>query len=179
MLSAEDVVRQLRLEPLPLEGGFFRRTWTSSTALAQGRPAGTAIYFLLTPAGFSAFHRLDADEIWHFHAGDPVEHVQLSATGGITTRLGANLDIGYTPQVVVPAGSWQGARIAPRADGAKSHGWSLVGCTMTPGWDDVGFELAERARLLTEFPSYEREIFALTRVETLPGGASVKRCRHL
>jgi uncharacterized protein len=157
------LIAHLGLQPLPHEGGYFARTWTSRETTATGRPAGTAIYFLLTPDGFSALHRLDADEIWHFHAGDPVEHVQLwtdaDAASAHTALLGAAFTLGQVAQLIVPAGRWQGARLAPGA----TRGWALVSCTMSPGWAETGFALGKRAELLAAFPRNAASICALTR----------------
>jgi predicted cupin superfamily sugar epimerase len=158
--EAKRMIERLGLEPLPEEGGFFRRLWVGEEQ--NGRPLGTAILFLMTEEGFSALHRLDADEVWYFHAGDPVEHVQLGPELGKQTVavLGANLLGGHLPQLVAKSGSWQGARLLSRASGA---GWSLLGCSMAPGWIEKGFELADRTKLLTTYPDSGRFIRALTR----------------
>ncbi len=190
--SAAEIIASLRLEPLPIEGGFFRRTYTSTACLPGGRAVGTAIYFLITPEGFSALHRLETDEVWHFYMGDPVEHLMLgddrarahggegegagasdnangcnaagdgmraSATvaGGTRTVLGTDLAHGQRPQLTVPGGVWQGARIVP------GGAWALVGCTMSPGWDEREFTLGERAGLVARFPEWAGDIRALTR----------------
>ena len=132
----------------------FRQTWRSETS--------SAILFLLTPAEFSAFHRLDREEVWHFHAGDPVEHIQLDpATGGMRiARMGSDVVSGEAPQVIVRSGVWQAARLIPRAGGA---GFALLGCTVSPPWDDRGFTLGERAALTRAFPAQADLIGALTR----------------
>jgi len=158
-MTAADLIASLRLEPLPHEGGFFRRTYVSAARLPDGRPAGTAIYFLITPDGFSALHRLRTEEVWHFYAGDAVEHLILDpATGtGRKTILGATPADGRLPQLVVPGDAWQGARLA---DGGA---WALLGCTMSPGWDAADFTLGERAGLTVRFPDWTRDIRALTR----------------
>ena len=160
--EAEKIIAQLGLAPLPQEGGFFRQTWLSTTRLPGGRAAGSAIWFLLTPGNFSALHRLKAEEMWHFYAGDPVEHVQLDPNGR-TARvavLGLDFDSKQVPQLVVPGGVWQGARITlPPA----ARGWALLGCTVTPAWDDSEFELGARAPLEREFPAAADWIAALTR----------------
>lgn len=163
--AAQSLIARLGLAPLPHEGGYFRRTWTSPDTLPDGRPAGTAIYFLLTPEGFSALHRMRTAEVWHFHAGDRIEHLQLfpnerkTATSCLTI-LGPEVLAGDTPQLTVPGGVWQGARLAP---GAAEHGWALVGCTMAPGWDDREFELGDRAALTAACPAEAARIAALTR----------------
>jgi predicted cupin superfamily sugar epimerase len=154
---------------LPHEGGFFRRTWASSTLLPSGRSAGSAITFLLTDTDFSALHRLPTDELWFFHAGDVVEHIQLvnSQADPMITRLGANFLDGQTPQLVVRGGNWQGARLGPRddklADTPAQRGWSLMSCTMAPAWDEREFTLGNPAQLLAEFPHAAQWIHALSR----------------
>lgn len=159
MPNAAEIIARLRLEPLPNEGGFFRRTYTSAATLPGGRPLATSIYFLLTPDGFSALHRLLTDEVWHFHAGDPVEHVMLDPTnsGGVRTILGTDLVAGHQPQLIVPGGAWQGARLVP------GGAWALAGCTMSPGWDEREFTLGERTALTSRFPDWAADIRALTR----------------
>src|SRR4051812_37554865 len=146
-MTAAELIAALRLEPLPNEGGFFRQTYVSDTRLPSGRSAGTAIYFLITPDGFTALHRLRTEEVWHFHAGDTVEHLTPDpASGkGVKAQLGSNFAAGETPQLVVPGGTWQGARLA--AGGA----WALLGCTMSPGWDEREFTLGDHADLAAWF----------------------------
>jgi predicted cupin superfamily sugar epimerase len=131
--SAEEVVALLGLAPHP-EGGFFRETFRSP-APPSGRGASTAIYYLLREGEVSAWHRVDADEVWHHYAGAPLE-LTLAADGGRrdAVRLGRDLAGGERPQAVVPAGVWQTARTL--------GGWTLVGCTVAPGFDFAGFELA-------------------------------------
>ncbi|ATC63747.1 cupin [Nibricoccus aquaticus] len=160
--AAAALIARLNLQPLPHEGGYFARTWTSRETLPNGRPLGTAIYFLLTPAGFSALHRLDADELWHFHSGDPVEHLQLPPSGPARiSHLGADLAAGEIPQLSIPSGIWQGARLAQNA----RLGWALLSCTMSPGWTDSGFELAARPALHSQYPAHMALISSLTRTD--------------
>jgi len=162
MPTAAEIIDLLKLEPLPDEGGFFRQTYVSSVALPGGRAAGTAIYFLITPEGFSALHTLVTEEVWHFYAGDPVEHLMLDTNThtGAKTLLGPDLAAGQRPQLIVPAHAVQGARLAP---GPRTHGWALLGCTMSPGWDQREFSLARREPLLAAFPARAADIHALTR----------------
>ncbi|MBI5769414.1 MAG: cupin domain-containing protein [Verrucomicrobia bacterium] len=162
LLPASAVLAALKLAPLAGEGGFVRQTWRADNG------AGSAAYFLMTAAGFSALHRLQADEVWHFYAGDPVEHVTLDlATGGaVVARLGTDLTAGERPQVVVPRGVWQGARPANAQTGSSARlraGWSLVGCTLTPAWEERAFELGAREALLREFPGAAEWVRTLTR----------------
>ncbi len=130
--SADEVVRLLGLAPHP-EGGFYRETFRD--AAAGGRGASTAIYYLLREGDESAWHRVDAAEVWHHYAGAPLE-ISLSADGRERTvlRLGTDLAAGERPQVVVPAGVWQAAR--------PVGGWTLAGCTVAPAFEFAGFEMA-------------------------------------
>jgi len=161
MSAAEDIIATLGLSPLPREGGFFAPTFLSTTCDVTGRPAGSAIYYLLAPGHFSALHRLKTEELWHFYAGGPVEMLQLKAEGrGELIRLGSDLLAGERPQVPVPAGIWQGARLAPAATGP---GFALLGCTLTPGWDERDFELGDRQNLTGRYPAWTDMICALTR----------------
>jgi len=133
-MGADEVVRLLGLSPHP-EGGHYRETFRDPRRDADGRSAGTAIYYLLAAGEVSAWHRVDAAEIWHFHAGAPLA-LTVSADGreAETIRLGVDLAAGERPQGVVPAGHWQKA--------ASLGAWTLVGCTVAPGFEFAGFEMA-------------------------------------
>ncbi len=165
MLTADDVKRLLRLEPLEREGGFYAETYRSRFALPADalpgldapRPLATAIYYLLTPGAFSALHRLRFDEVYHFYLGDPVELLVLGAAGGRVHRLGRDLAAGERPQTVVAGGEWQCSRLA--AGGA----WALLGTTMAPGFAPLDFELGRRAELAARWPEFREGIAALTR----------------
>jgi uncharacterized protein len=133
LLSAEDVIRLLDLKPHP-EGGHYRETFRDSQTTDGGRAASTAIYFLLKRGERSHWHRVDAAEGWHWHAGSALELRISAGTGTQILRLGPDLAIGERPQAVVPARVWQVA---------ESLGdWTLVGCTVAPGFRFEGFELA-------------------------------------
>ncbi len=162
--EARQIISRLGLKPLPREGGFFAPTWTSPRKGPGGRALGSAILFLITAADFSALHRLGMDEIWHFLAGDSAELVRLGprAGRGRVLVLGADVAGGHLPQVVVPAGEWQGARIIPRR-GPGARGWALFGCTLAPAWDEREFELGKRKDLLARFPAHGGLIRLLTR----------------
>jgi uncharacterized protein len=125
------------------------------------RRAGSAIYYLLTDGTFSALHALDAGELWHHYAGDAVEHVQFSAgeASPLVRRLGRDVLSGDVPQVDVPPGAWQGARLAP----GWSRGWALLGCTVVPAWEERGFALAGADALIARHPGHAALIRALTR----------------
>ena len=131
---ATDLIEVLGLRPHP-EGGWYAESWRAPTD-GDERPAGTAIYFLLRAGETSHWHRVDATEIWHHYAGSPLElRFAASSEGPIeTVRLGSDVLGGERPQAVVPADAWQGAR--------SLGDWTLVGCTVTPGFRFDGFELA-------------------------------------
>lgn len=131
--SAEGVIAALGLAPHP-EGGHFRETFRAAPG-AGGRGASTAIYFLLRAGEVSRWHRVDADEVWHWYAGARLL-LSISADGRTTMqqRLGNDVLGGERPQAVVPAGAWQSAR--------STGAWTLVGCTVAPAFDFSGFELA-------------------------------------
>ncbi len=132
-MKDEEIVRLLDLIPHP-EGGFYRETFRAA-APDGGRGASTAIYYLLRAGDVSAWHRTDADEVWHHYAGGALE-LSLSADGRerSSVRLGSDLAAGERPQAVVPAGVWQSAR--------PLGGWVLTGCTVAPAFDFAGFEMA-------------------------------------
>jgi len=134
-LTAAEVVRLLDLRPHP-EGGHFRETFRDPRHDANGRSLSTAIYFLLAAGERSHWHRIDAVEIWHWHAGAALT-LQIAGSDGVSTvRLGADLAAGERPQAVVPADAWQAAE--------SLGAWTLVGCTVAPGFDFRKFELAPK-----------------------------------
>ena len=160
-MTAADVKQVLGLEPHPREGGCFVRTYEART-LAEGglRRTGTAIYYLLEPGTFSEMHRLKSDEIFHFYAGDAVEQLQLPAGGtGRLVQIGSDLARGERPQVVVPAGVWQGARLA----GGGAVGWALLGCTVSPGFEYEDYEQGTAAELCALSPEWSELIGELSR----------------
>ncbi|HVX82103.1 MAG: cupin domain-containing protein [Devosia sp.] len=133
-LSASDVIRLLELERHP-EGGWYRQTFADPGAEGE-RHLSTAIYYLLEGADVSAWHRVDAAEVWHWHAGAPLR-LRLSHEGKVIDEhiLGPDLKAAERPQVVVPRHCWQTAKCL----GA----WTLVGCTVAPGFQFSGFEMAD------------------------------------
>jgi uncharacterized protein len=160
-MTAHEIKALLNLAPHPVEGGFFRRTYTSAgtVELPRGRRAqGTAIYYLLEAGTFSEMHVLDSDEIFHFYLGDPVEMLQLHPDGGSAVlTLGPDLAAGQHVQLVVPAGVWQGTRLL--GDGKVA----LLGCTVTPGFDFADYRNAGYAELVERWPAQAERIRALTR----------------
>ncbi len=146
-MTATEVIALLGLEPLPREGGHWTQVWIDENF--------TAIYFLLRPHDFSAFHRPGGIELYHHYAGAPVELWQLRPNGSSAVDvLGPDLAAGQRPVVVVPDGVWQGSRTLGE--------WSLLGCTMAPPFRWEGLELAERADLLAAYPDRTKVIEALT-----------------
>ena len=133
MSEASEIVEKLGLEPHP-EGGWYRQTWVSTSE--TGRPAGTCIYFLLKEGERSHWHRVDATEIWHFYGGSPLTlSISKDDHGPVTDYvLGPDFATNQVPQLIVPLGHWQTA--------FAHKGWALVGCTVSPGFQFEGFELA-------------------------------------
>jgi predicted cupin superfamily sugar epimerase len=160
-MTADEIKALLRLEPHPVEGGFYRRTYTSavSVALLGGvRPYGTAIYYLLEEGTFSEMHMLKSDEIFHFYLGDPVEMLQLWPSGETkAVTLGPDIAAGQHVQLVVPAGVWQGTRLV---NGCKV---ALLGCTVTPGFDFADYRNASAAELIAQWPQEAERIRLRTR----------------
>ncbi|MGB3487480.1 MAG: cupin domain-containing protein [Xanthobacteraceae bacterium] len=131
--TAAEIVARLDLKPHP-EGGHFRETFRDSRCDAQGRAASTAIYFLLARGERSHWHRIDAVETWHFYAGDPLRLEIADDSGFRVVQLGPDIIADEQPQGIVPPHAWQAA---------ESMGdWTLVGCTVAPGFEFAQFELA-------------------------------------
>jgi len=148
MPTADDIIRRFQLQPHPVEGGYFRETYRS--------PHSTAIYYLIEPGHVSELHVLPSDEVYHFYLGSPLRMLQLWPDGGgREVLIGSDLAAGHVPQLVVPAGVWQGSRL----DG---DGFALVGCTMAPGFDYAGYGNASRAELTAKWPAFAAQIAELT-----------------
>ncbi|OUD10911.1 cupin [Marivivens niveibacter] len=131
-MKADDIIRYLDLAPHP-EGGHYRQTWIDQ---GEGRPSGTCIYFLLKRGERSHWHTVDATEIWHYYAGSPLV-LSISETDAGPAQqhvLGPDLLGGQAPQFIVPTGHWQAAQ--------TTGDWTLVGCTVSPGFQFSGFKLA-------------------------------------
>jgi hypothetical protein len=148
------IVARFALAPHP-EGGFFGETYRSKRS-AGDRALSTAIYFLVTAASPSRMHRVASDEMWHFYLGDPLEMLQLGpGSQGAVVRIGSDLAAGQRPQVLVPAGVWQGTRVA-----SGGH-YALIGATVTPGFDFADFEMGDAQQLIAGYPAHAEMIRAL------------------
>jgi predicted cupin superfamily sugar epimerase len=168
MMTPEDMIRLLDLQPLPVEGGHFRQTWCARDIIpasvldaryGRAKPAGTAIYYLLTnePDSFSALHRLPTDEVYHFYLGAPVQQLLLRPDGSHeVVTLGPELASGQRVQSVVPKGVWQGSRLWP---GGR---FALLGTTMAPGFDVQDYEGGDREWLIERYPAVTDLIRTLT-----------------
>ena len=172
-MTAEDVKRILGLEPHPREGGWFVQSYAAAAMLPASvlaetgdpvryggpRRLSTAIYYLLEPETFSEMHRLQSDEVFHHYAGASVEMLQLFP-GGRSERvvLGKDLAAGERPQVVVPKGVWQGSRML-----AGAEAWTLLGCTVSPGFEYADYERGTCAELMAGWPVVRAVIQALVR----------------
>ena len=184
MPTAQEIIAALRLQPHPIEGGFFRETYRSAGMVPveslppgyssqSGRSFGTAIYYLLAPDTFSEMHRLPTEEVFHLYLGGPVRMLQLFA-GGATREVVIGTDIlaGQHPQVVVPAGVWQGSLLEPGVD------FALLGATMAPGFDYADYEQGRRSVLAGLYPGHAELIRQLTRgvsgQSTSPGHRRVR-----
>ena len=163
--SIEEIINKLALVPHP-EGGYFKETYRSQGSIQQAslgnkykgeRNYSTCIYFLLTSENFSAFHRIKQDEIWHFYDGSPLRLHMISDAGVHTAHLiGRDLNNGEMPQFIVRGGNWFAAEVINEND------YSLVGCTVSPGFSFEDFELRSRAELISLFPNHEAIISKMT-----------------
>ncbi|MBS1659822.1 MAG: cupin domain-containing protein [Bacteroidetes bacterium] len=141
-----------------IEGGAFRETYRADLTIPRStlplffqgdRNASTCIYFLLSQGQFSGFHRIAADELWHFYYGDPLLIYEINHNGRLLThRLGSNPENGDSFQAIIKAGSWFASTPAPGSE------YTLAGCTVAPGFDFADFELAERAPLCEQYPDH-------------------------
>lgn len=161
-LDADTLIELLGLEPLPIEGGRFRRTYCSrETATGDDgveRPMGSAIYYLLTDDAdsFSALHKLPTDEIYHFYLGDPVNLTLLEeGRSAQTVTLGQGLTAGQHVQFVAPANVWQGSKLAPGGS------YALLGTTMAPGFMDADYIEGDYETLSRLFPDESNRILSL------------------
>ena len=158
-----NLIALLKLTPHP-EGGWYRETFRSehrfegTGEFPQGRNFFTSIYFLISSDNFSALHRIQSDESWHFYDGDPLEVIEITVSGELKyITLGKDLTAGQMFQYTVPAGSWFGSRVL------KGGTYSLVGCTVAPGFDFRDFEMGDRQSLSAAYPEHVQVINQMTR----------------
>lgn len=154
-------IEQLQLEKHP-EGGYFKETYRATEEVENRnglkRSASTGIYFLITSSAFSAFHKIESDELWHFYAGAALSVYIITSTGELEIlKIGKDIENGEQLQGVVPAGCW----FASKVDVPNSY--SLVGCTVAPGFDFYDFILADRKELTKNYPKHAAVIKDLTR----------------
>ncbi len=164
--TAEELIKQLGLVKHP-EGGWYRETYRSGEVIpgaalparfAGGRSVCTAIYFLLQSGDISALHRIRSDELWHFYSGNSLTvHVITPDGEYYLLNLGPDITAGESYQSVVPAGCWFGAEVS-------GEGYSLVGCTVAPGFDFSDFEMGNGTTLLEQYPDRAEIILRLTRM---------------
>jgi len=165
--TADEVIRLLGLEPLAREGGFYRRTAESTLMIPSdaqplpemgSRRTWSSILALFTPDECSALHRLRGDELWCFNAGDPLEALRLYPDGrGEWTMIGLDPTRNQSPQDIVSANVWQGARLAA---GGR---WALVSCVAVPEFSWSDFEIGSREELVSQYAAWKDDIVALTR----------------
>lgn len=166
MTKAQKWISNLKLIAHP-EGGYFSEVYRSEETISENclherylvsHSVSTSIYFLLKENDFSAFHRIKSDEIWHFYDGLPIQIYLIFPDGNFEIKkLGLNFEQNELPQVVIPKNIWFAARPI------SENGFSLVGCTVAPGFDFADFELAQRDDLLQKYPQHKSLIMQLTR----------------
>jgi predicted cupin superfamily sugar epimerase len=166
MISADEIIERLGMQPLREEGGYYVETYKSEEVISKlalpdrypsARAFGTAIFYLLTPDTFSALHRLASEEIFHFYLGDPVTMLQLHADGSSqVATLGQDIFAGQELQVVVPRGTWQGSFLNEGGE------FALLGCTVSPGFEYEDYEAGSREELLAQYPGHRELILRLT-----------------
>lgn len=159
-MTAETIIEKLKLTRHP-EGGFYRETYRGkkSITLDNGkvRNAGTAVYYLLKDTDKSHFHKVNSDELWLFHQGEPLEIFMITNEGKLETKiLGNRLDLNEEPQVIIAANIWFAARLK------NEKGFALVSCIVAPGFDFDDYELGSKNELIKTFPYIKTEIEKLS-----------------
>jgi len=164
-VNAEYWIKQLNLQKHP-EGGYYRETYRSndiiksnglSSRATESRNCSTAIYYLLSGEEFSAFHRLKSDEIFHFYSGTPLQVHILTKSGEYKSiLLGDTTGKNPTFQLVINQGDWFASEVS------QPNSYSLIGCTVSPGFDFTDFELATAKELINQYPDYQRLITRLS-----------------
>ena len=156
MHTAEYFIEHLDLQP-HVEGGYYRASYLSNDTFDEKRALWTSIYFLLKTGEVSHFHRLTADEMWYFHAGESLTIYIIAPDGQLkTAQLGLNIEVGEQPQILVPKGHIFGSAM-------NQNGFSLVGCMVSPGFTFDDFELFDKKTLLNQYPQHEEVILRLSK----------------
>jgi len=165
MKTANYWIEKYHMQAHP-EGGYFAETYRSAETIPQDalpkrfegeRNFSTGIYFLLESHQFSALHRIQSDEMWHFYYGTPLNVYYIDHQGFVQTiKLGDNPENGEVFQAVVPSGVWFGSKPA------QPNGYSLVGCTVAPGFSFADFEMASREKVMKQYPEHKEIIIILT-----------------
>jgi predicted cupin superfamily sugar epimerase len=153
-LTVKNLINLLRLKPLDIEGGFFRRTYTANK---KHEPAGqsiaSAIYYLITPDSWSSLHQISSDEMFHFYYGDPVNMLLLHENGsGEIVTLSNQPGKDFNPQQLVPKNTWQGARLQ------KGGQFALLGTTVFPAFEYENFRKGDAATLIEQYPEFAQMI---------------------
>lgn len=166
-MTVDTLVKELDLLPHP-EGGFYKETYRSPLKLSPSclssnftgeRNIATGIYFLIEKGNFSALHKIKSDETWHFYFGDALEVIEIDGAGNLkNTVIGPDILKGESFQYTVKANTWFGSRVARQGQ------FSLVGCTVYPGFDFADFEMANRHELIRQYPQHQAVINELTRI---------------
>lgn len=163
-MTAQEIIKQLDLQKHP-EGGYFKEMYRSTETIPNrvlgntfvgDRNHATSIYFLLTTDNFSAFHKINQDEIWHFYKGSCLHlHIITQQGEHQIIKIGNNLENGEVPQFVVKAGDWFAAEVPTK------NSYTLVGCTVSPGFDFRDFEMPEKRKLISLYPEHEEVLAKL------------------
>jgi predicted cupin superfamily sugar epimerase len=155
-MKIEDIINHLKLQPHP-EGGYYKETYRSDESCIHGtRSICTVIYFLLTSENSSKFHRIESDELWYYHAGSPLIVHTLTSKGYDQHIVGNNLLAGETPQLLVPKNTIFGSTVK------KTDSFSLVSCSVSPGFEFNDFKLFNKEELIAIYPTHEKIITQLT-----------------
>ncbi|MEO7988700.1 MAG: cupin domain-containing protein [Chryseolinea sp.] len=159
-MNSNTLIQTLQLQPHP-EGGFYKETYRSNQSVTnnegQSRNVSTAIYYLLENEDKSHFHRIKSDELWYFHQGQALEIVSIQNNNLVTILLGNDLSKGEVPQAMIPANTWFASKVK------NDVGFSLVSCSVAPGFDFADFEMAKRQDLIQLFPHVKDVIVKFTK----------------
>ena len=155
-MNAKEIINALKLEPLEIEGGFFREIYRSKLKTEkQDRTCGTSIYYLMTSHDISCWHKVASDEIWHYHGGSPAVQLLVYPDGRMEKRvIGLDLNAGQVPQSLIPANTWQAAVLLNKNEDA----WGLFGATVFPCFEYGDFCGASVEQMIEKFPCLKEDI---------------------